>query len=206
MNRYRPRRPAQLKPGQIDLIEGGVDIAYSSELAHAGAQAVVPLPTAQAVPEEVIARVSLLIDEEGVDALADFWAESPAETLPGILWRGFLLREWIRRDFSDAERRFAAASAFFATADPQRISLVPRPETVKAQWDEVFKGNFRGDFAEVLRISARFTDFTATVAPIWITEDTHPLATEVTRRNMAMLRTAREFKAAGEMLTAGNLE
>jgi len=34
----------------------------------------------------------------GSAAIAELWADSPATTLPGTLWRLFLVREWIRRD------------------------------------------------------------------------------------------------------------
>lgn len=67
----------------------------------------------------------------------------------------------------------------------------------------MFEGNYRGDFADVLRSSARFTDFIGRVQPAWIIDDEHELATEVTRRDTAMLRVSQDFQAAGQTLTKG---
>lgn len=202
---YKPRRPAQLEPEQIELIEGGVDTAFSSELAHIAAQAVVPLRTNQELDPETLLRVQTLINEEGIDTLAEAWVNSPESSLPGILWRGYLLREWIRRYPQEVTVRFAAATQHFTETDPNRISLILLPEGVQSLWDEVFLGNFTGDFQNVLRASARFLDFIGSLAPAWITDDEHPLATIVTRRDTALLRTAQEFYSAGEALVKNNL-
>lgn len=205
MTQYKPRRPAQLELEQIELIEGGVDTAVSSELAHTAAQAVVPLKTSHELDSEIISRVQTLIAEEGIDTLAEAWVTSPETSLPGILWRGYLLREWIRRYSEDVTLRFAGAAKHFKEIDPQRLELVLNPERVQLLWDEVFRGNFTGDFCNVLRASARFLDFIGSLAPIWIADDEHPLATVVTRRDTALLRTAQEFRGAGEALVKNNL-
>jgi len=41
---------------------------------------------------------------------------------------------------------------------------------------------------------------------VWIEADTHPLATEVTRRDSALLATAREFFVAATLVEQGRLE
>ncbi|MDP9806583.1 hypothetical protein J2S70_001165 [Trueperella bonasi] len=201
----QPRRPAQLKPEQIDMIEGEVDTATSSELAHTSAQAIVPMGSGRQEDVEVLERVQALIREEGVDVLAESWVNSPEDSLPGVLWRGFLLAEWIRRFPEEAEVRHAAAQKVASESAPEKLDQVCPPRDVRAKWDEVFKGNFRGDFADVLRSSARFTDFLGHVQPSWITDDDHELATEVTRRDTAMLRVSEEFHIAGERLVKGRL-
>lgn len=205
MNAKQPRRPAQLKPEQVELIEGEIDTAVNSDLAHTSAQAVVPLEGQHREDPEVMERVLTLIDSEGIDVLAETWVRSPEESLPGILWRGYLLSEWIRRYPDDVKMRFEAAKE--ALDDhPDKLDLVRDPNEVRELWDEVFKGNFHGDFAEVLRSSARLTDFLGSVAPVWINDEDHPLATEVTRRDTAMIRTSEDFRAAGEALVAGTLQ
>ncbi|MBM7824204.1 hypothetical protein JOD55_000031 [Arcanobacterium pluranimalium] len=210
MSTYKPRRPAQLKPEQVELIAGNADTAANSELSHTTAQAVVPLGQHPMADADVIVRVKTLIVAEGIDVIAQSWADAPAESLPGILWRGYLLREWIRR-FPDVVReRLAAARLFAHEQDTAKLKanseLVPGYEDVLALWDEVFRGDFRGDFANVLRSSARFTDFLAHVEPAWIDDDAHPLATYVTRRDTAMRHTAQEFFNSGELLIKGSLE
>ncbi|VEI13600.1 hypothetical protein [Trueperella bialowiezensis] len=201
----KPRRPAQLKPEQIELIEGGADTAATSELANTSAQAIVPLGVERREDDDVIARVLELIREEGIDVIAESWVDSPEDSLPGTLWRGFLLAEWVRRYPDEVELRFAAAKQAAQEHDPEKIDQVLTPREVRAKWDEVLKGDFRGDFADVLRTSARFTDFIGRVQPGWIGDDEHPLATEVTRRDTAMLRVSKDFQAAGERLVKGML-
>ena len=204
MHEYKPRRPYQLKPEQIELIEGSADIAQSSELAHTTATVVVPLPGEPPLDAGVAERVQALLEAEGIDTLAEPWVPMPPDSLPGVLWRGYLLREWVRRFTADAEQRFAAAQQAGA-GDAETAKLVSPPARVKELWDGVFKGGFTGDFAAVLRESARLTDFLGQLVPEWISEDAHPLATAVTRRATAMLRTAEEFRAAGELLVKGQL-
>lgn len=201
-----PRRPAQLRPEQIELIEGESDTATNSELAHTSAQAVVPLGQRHSQDEEVIERVRKLIETDGVDVLAESWVDSPDDSLPGILWRGYLLREWIRRYPEEAQSRYAAAREAFRDSEPEKLEQVEEPTKVREMWDEVLKGNFRGDFEEVMRVSARFTDFIGRLQPVWIANESHPLATEVTLRDTAMLQTAGEFRNVGERLARGILE
>lgn len=199
-----PRRPAQLKPEQIELIEGDADTAATSELAHTSAQAIVPLGESQ--EPEVVERVLALIAEEGIDTIVESWVNSPEDSLPGVLWRGFLLSEWIRRYPGEAQERFAAARQVLGAEEPDKLDQVLSPRDVRAKWEDVFRGNFAGDFADVLRASARFTDFIGRVQPAWISDDAHPMATEVTRRDTAMIRTAEEFRGAGERLVKGQLD
>ena len=201
-----PRRPAQLKPEQVEMIEGGADTAATSELAHTSAQAIVPVGRVHEEDPEVRDRVLALIADEGVDTIAESWVSSPEESLPGVLWRGFLLAEWVRRFPQEAEERYGAARLAVGEEEPEKLEQVATPREVRALWDEVFKGNFTGDFAAVLRASARLTDFLGRVQPTWIASDDHPLATEVTRRDTAMLRTAEEFRLAGERLLRGALD
>lgn len=205
MSGYKPRRPAQLKPEQIELIQGDTNIADNSELAHASAQAVVPLSAIHALESEAIERVQELIKTEGVDLLAESWVNSPATSLPGILWRGYLLFEWIRRFGAEVNKRYHASCEYFSDTEPEKLDLVLSPDVLKNIWAEVFIGDYRGDFAVVLRDSARFTDFLGMLVPEWIKDESHPLATAITLRDTAMLRVSQEFREAGELLLAGKL-
>lgn len=205
MNANKPRRPAQIEVEQLENIEGEADTAVNSELAHTTAQVVVPLGFRQAEEDpEVVERVLGVIRDEGIDVLAESWVRSPEESLPGILWRGFLLREWIRRFPEEAHARFEASKA--VTEDAERIDATPSPADVLAEWNKVFEGDYKGEFADVLRDSARLTNFLGSVEPVWIADDEHPLATSVTRRDTALLSTSVEFRNAGELLERGTLD
>ncbi len=206
----KPRRPAQLDDAQIEAIEGDSDVAYNSELAHTSAQALVSMGHHHSEDDpSVRERILTLAAEEGIDVIAEAWVRSPEDTLPGALWRGYLLREWIRRYSGEVEERFEAARLVFEREGEEgyaRISSTLRPEAVRELWESVFAGGFAGQLAEVLGQSARFLGFLAAIEVIWISDDDHPLATEVTRRDEALIRTAKELAVAAQLAGKDALE
>ena len=192
MNR-KPRRPAQLDDAQIEAIEGEADVAYNSELAHTSAQALLPM--------------GRHFRETDRDAVAESWVRSPEDSLPGILWRGYLLREWIRRESDDVARRFeAVVTALRGRGDAGEANSIPKPGAIRQEWDLVLAGAYEGDFAALLESSATFARHLGEIEAVWIEADTHPLATEVTRRDSALLATAREFFVAATLVEQGRLE
>ena len=206
----RPRRPAQLDDEQIEAIEGESDVAYNSELAHTSAQALVPLGRIYAEQDdEAVKRIIALVDDEGVDVLAEVWVRSPEDPLPGILWRGYLLREWIRREGRTVGRRFDAVAEIMRSQGGDgelKISMTPKPGTVLQEWNSVLAGTFEGSFEDVLTDSARLTDFLGQVDASWIDSDSDRLATDVTRRDRALLETSAEFRDAANLVNSGLLE
>ena len=97
-------RPARLDPEAAEQIEGSADTAVASELAHRAAQALIGGFPGTEDGDDPITRSSIVtaVATNGVDDIAELWADSPATTLPGALWRLFLVREWIRRDPSSS--------------------------------------------------------------------------------------------------------
>ena len=189
----QPRRPAQLEDAQIEAIEGDADVAYNSELAHTSAQALMPMGTHfRERDRALVARILDLVDEEGVDVVAETWVRSPENSL----------REWIRRDKDAAARRYEAAKAAAEGAEAE----LPKPGALRQEWDLVLAGSYEGDFAELLDRSARLAATLGGVESVWIAEDSDPLATEVTRRRDAFASTAREFEAAAGLVREGRLE
>lgn len=206
----RPRRPAQLDDEQIEAIEGEADVAYNSDLAHTSAQALVSLGRNHAgQDEEAIKRIIALVDDEGVDVLAEIWVRSPEDTLPGILWRGYLLREWIRREGRSVADRYEAVVALLREHGEDgvlKVSMTPKPGTVLQEWNSVLAGTFEGSFEDVLTDSARLTNFLGELDPVWIAQDEDSLATSVTRRDRALIETAKEFRHAASLTASGMLE
>lgn len=200
----RPRRPAQIDPEQVEYLTGEPDPAFSSELAHASAQALLPTGDRQAVEPEVRDRILALVEDEGVDGIAESWVRAPADTLPGALWRGYLVREWIRREPDEVARRYGAAVKIAEEAE-----LEGRPSTpaaIKQGWDRVLAGKGYDDFAALLRNTAEFADVIGGLEAVWIASDRHELATEVTRRDEALLATARELALASKAYSEGVLD
>lgn len=206
----KPRRPAQLDDAQIEAIEGAADVAYNSEIAHTSAQALLKMGRHFREDDpEVTARVIKLVDEEGVDVIAESWVNSPEDSLPGILWRGYLLREWIRKESDSVAVRYRAAQTLMETGEQEdrcRFASVPKPGVLRQEWDLVLNGTYEGDVPELLAGSARFLSVLGEVDSVWIASDSHPLATRVTRRDSAFSVTAKEFAKAAKLAAAGELE
>ena len=107
--------------------------------------------------EEVVARVIRLAETEGLEALADLWAGSPADSLAGCLWRLYLLRTWVyadpaaaAREFDAGRRRSPVHEVVAGVVDP------PGPDEVRHLADLVLRGVARGDFADTLWRAAAF--------------------------------------------------
>src|SRR5690625_2760462 len=98
MEQRKPRRPAMLDDQTAERIVGDVDPALRSQAAHTTAAVLVQRGRAGAEDPELVARLVALVDTEGLDTVAELWSQSPPRTLPGALWRLYLMREWIRRD------------------------------------------------------------------------------------------------------------
>lgn len=218
-------RPARLDPEVAESIEGAADVAATSELAHRTAQLLVGADApshAPATGEEPLAitRAGVVaVAAQGVDEVAELWADSPAGTLPGTLWRLFLLREWIRRDLDLVSRRYATVVDLSGQQEdaPELARLhtaltearrAPAPEQVRAQIDTVLRGQSQGvqALAPVCLLAAGFLRALATGSQdTWIDDDADDLADHVTRRDSALLSTAQELVDAAHRAQAGTL-
>jgi hypothetical protein len=112
---------------------------------------------------EIADRVLHLADTEGLEAIAEVWADRPADTIAGCLWRLYLLRSWVYADPAGVAREFEAGRARAAVdgvvagvADP------PGPDELRDMVDQVLRGIAASDFADVLLRAAAFARVVAT--------------------------------------------
>jgi len=239
-------RPARLDPETAESIEGAADTASSSELAHRAAQALIggrpsagghsgdPDVSSDAGASDDLGEwitrpgVVAAVASHGVDTVAELWADSPATTLPGTLWRLFLVREWIRRDPALVARRYATVidlSALSADADGTdstdggalsrfeaaraEARPVPSPEDLRAALDRVLAGQTADvvSLTPILRTTAAFLRALAVGSDaVWIDDDADELADRVTRRDSALLATAAELAEASRRAASGRLD
>lgn len=106
---------------------------------------------------EITARLVSLADQQGLEVIAELWAESPARSLPGALWRLYALRAATQQD---PER---IAVYFKAGKDTAQVSHVvagvaepPGADELKMMTDAILSGAFDGDFDVALERSAAF--------------------------------------------------
>jgi hypothetical protein len=137
-------------------MEDTVDPAELAAAGHRTAQALVRGPRAGA-DADLVARVVQLADTEGLGTLADLWSHAPPDTLPGTLWRLYLLRTWVHRDPVRAAQEFAAGRAY-APVHEVLAGVVepPGPDEVLDMVDAVLRGIVGTDFDVTLDRAAAF--------------------------------------------------
>ena len=205
----KPRRPARLSPADADAIQGDIDPALRSEVAHTSAQAFVRGGRARPDPE-IVERLVHVVETEGLDEIAALWSGSPADTLPGALWRLYLLREWVRADPVTVADRYGQAVAAVPVHNAVAGVVTPTgPKDVLVLADAVLSGVFAGDLAVALERGAAFcrvlavgTTYDADRADF--AED--DLATRMTMRASGLVRTAEELENAAALWRAGRLD
>lgn len=204
-----PRRPAMLDPRAADELPGDSDPALRSEIAHTTAGAIVHRARASEDPA-VVERLVRLVEAEGLDELAALWADSPPGTLPGALWRLYVLREWVRRDPATvAERYRSGAGTAQVPGVVAGVAMPPGPDDVRTVADAVLSGVFAGDLAVALERGAAFCRVLSTGAAFDAdgVEDLDPDgARRLTRGASSLIRTAEELELAADLWRRGRLD
>ena len=214
-------RPARLDPEAAEQIEGSTDTAVASELAHRAAQALIGSFPGTDSDDDPITRSGVVaaVATNGIDDIAELWADSPATTLPGTLWRLFLVREWIRRDPELVARRYATVVDLTGADDAATARLeaalggaraVLAPTDLRERLDAVLAGGVEDSVTEIAPLLTATADFLRALAagsnPVWIEDDADELADHVTRRDSALLATADELTDSARRATAGLLD
>jgi hypothetical protein len=198
-----------LDPREAEELPGSVDPALRDEVAHTTARAVVHRARAAEDPE-VVARLVQLVEREGLDVVASLWADAAPVTLPGALWRLYVLREWVRRDAHTIGLRYRLGVD--AAPVHEVVAGVPRPpapEDLRALADQVLSGVYAGDLAVALERAASFCRILATGAAFDADarEVADPAgATRMTRGAADLQRTAHELEQAAALWRADRLD
>ena len=147
------RRPAEL----FDRLYSAEDPAEVSRAAHSTAHAL--LARARTDPDgTVVDRLVAFTDQHGIDDIAELWSRSPAKSLPGALWRLYLLQLMIHDDPRTAALLYERGRAELASADDV-VAGAPSPagpEELVELVDTIMRGLFEGDFAVALDRAAAF--------------------------------------------------
>lgn len=203
------RRPAMLDAGFAAAIPGGLDPARRDEVAHLTAQAIVSQGRAATDPE-VVKRLIHLVDDEGIEAVASLWADAPAISLPGALWRLYALRLWTGHDP-------AAAVVWYRLGEPAApvrhavvgVAEPPTPEHLLQLVDEVLSGVYRGDLAGALERAGAYARVLATGMALDADNrdlTDHSQGSAITKSAANLQRTAHELEQAAGQYRQGILE
>jgi hypothetical protein len=157
-DRANPRRPAFFTPMSMDSRGGpeSLDPARVTEVAHETAAVIVKTGRALHDPQ-LTSKLVALVDDLGLSTIAELWADRPARSLPGALWRLYVLREWVCRDPVSASADYTAGIPF---ADvPHVVAGVaepPGPAELRELTDAILTGVFDGDLAIALERASAF--------------------------------------------------
>ncbi|MEO7588713.1 MAG: hypothetical protein ABIS84_11890 [Arachnia sp.] len=151
----KPRRPTLRDSAALDVMAGGTDPIAQLHAAHETAAVLLGVGRAGSDPQ-VTRRLMAVVDEVGITTLADLWATRPARSLPGVLYRLYVMREWVMADLDAAAREYAAGVHYsepnhaVAGADPTG------PDEVRSVIDDILRGVFDGDFGLAMERAAAF--------------------------------------------------
>ena len=208
-DRANPRRPAFFSPVSMDSRGGpqSLDPAQVTEVAHETAAVIVRTGRAARDPQ-LTSRLVALVDDLGLSTVAELWADRPARTLPGALWRLYALREWVCRDAVGASADYAAGIRF---ADvPHVVAGVaepPGPVEMLELTDAILTGVFEADLAIALERASGFCRVVA-AGRVQRANDSDTNTSDVhdqlwgsaqTRRAASLLTTADDLEACARL-------
>ena len=203
-------KPTQYSNEKFDEYVGGEDPAHIMRLAHDTAAALVA--RARTTDDEaVIDRLVAYTDEHGLDAVAELWGRSSPRSLPGALWRIYLVRLLIRQDPTGTSFLFQRGAEVLTTIDTlvAGAPLPTGPDEITALADQILRGLFRGDFATALDRAAAFSRVEAAGCAS-VADDADVVndarASELTTRSLRFTQLAEEFAACARLQRAGSLE
>jgi hypothetical protein len=205
----RPHKPLPFAPADFEPFAGGTDPARVSEAAHLAARALVNNGRESNDPE-ITKRLVKLADKQGLEAIAEMWAASPARSLPGALWRLYALRAATLQDpegisvfFRAGQHKAQVANAVAGVAEP------PGAQEITTMADAILSGAFDGDFDVALERSAAFCRVVALGQAIVANdrEAAHPEhASVLTKKAHQLVRTAEDLEGAAAAWRNGELD
>jgi len=203
-------KPTQYSGDKFDTFEGGEDPAQILRVARDTAHALVSRARESDDPE-VIERLVAYTDAHGIDAVAELWARASPRSLPGALWRIYLVRVLIRQDAAGTSYLFQRGTEVLSTIDAlvAGAPMPTGPDEITELADQILRGLFRGDFAVALDRAASFCRIMAAgcTSVADDSEGTEPeRATELTTRASRWAITGEEFTACARLYRAGGLD
>ncbi|RFA13804.1 DNA-directed RNA polymerase subunit beta [Subtercola boreus] len=206
----KPHKPTLFAGSTFEAFQGGEDPAHISRLAHDTAAALLSRVRADPDPG-VIDRLIAYTDVNGIDAIAELWSRASARSLPGALWRIYLLRALTRQDPEQSSFVFQRGAELSSTIDPvvAGASTPTGPEEITALADQILRGLFEGDFAVALDRAAAFCRLMASGCAS-LADDAEALdparASELTTRALRFQSIAAELAACATLWRRESLD
>ncbi len=203
-------KPTLFAGNRFEGYLGGDDPADVSRVAHETANALLSRVRENPDPG-VIERLVAYTDENGVDAIAELWANASPRSLPGALWRIYLLRLLVKQDPHGTSLLYQRGVDVATTIDPLIAGgqTPTGPDEITALADTILRGLFVGDFSIALdRAGAFGRVMSAGCASVADDMDAaHPeRSTELTARALRFHQLAAELSACARLWRSGSLD
>lgn len=151
------RRPVTQPSAEFDWIIGSDEPGAAHRLAQETSWALLDRVRSVADPE-VVERVIGMASGEGIDDIAELWADAGVHSLAGQLWRMYLLRRIVEADPEGTAELFRLGHAVSRTIDPvvAGVSEPVSPESIAGLCDTILRGVFSGDLAVAMERASSY--------------------------------------------------
>ncbi|CAI8287134.1 MAG: Uncharacterised protein [Cellulomonadaceae bacterium TMED98] len=154
-------KPVRMSSAHLELIDAPDDMLWERhperalELAHDTAQMVVDHNLSKEAGKTVD-RLKEFVDAEGIETLAELWAPAEPSSLPGALWRLFVMRQHLSSRPDVLADLVERGLAQLSTIDPV---IVGAQEPVSADGvleivNQILEGTFSGNLSSALERAA----------------------------------------------------
>lgn len=196
-------KPVRRPTDELDRLFGAHDPAEATRVAHSTAAAL--LSRVRADPDAAtLDRLVAFTRTHGIDDIAELWSRAPARSLPGALWRLYLLQLMIHDDPHTAALLYERGRVEIGSVDPVIAGApVPAgPDELIALVDRILRGVFEGDFAVALERAASFSRVEASGAT-HLADDYEPTeperSSDLTRRALRLATYAGDLSACAAL-------
>jgi len=203
-------KPTQYSGDKFDTFVGGEDPAQISRVAHDTALAL--LSRVRDNPESaIVERLVAFTDQHGIDAVAELWSRANPRSLPGALWRIYLVRALVRQDPTGTSFLYQRGVEVATSIDPvvAGATAPTGPEEITTLADQILRGLFQGDFAVALDRAAAFCRIMA-LGSSSVADDSDSTsperASELTTRALRFSTTANEFVSCARLWRTDSLD
>lgn len=203
-------RPTRFPNERFEAYQGADDPAALSRAAHDTASALLSRVRASG-ETEVLDRLTAFTDEHGIDTVAELWAHATAHSLPGTLWRLYVIRGLITQDANSTAYIFRRGLEEDTTIDTAVAgpSIPTGPDEIQSLVDEILRGVFAGDFNVALDRAAAYCRIMARGCTALA--DSHDVAEPeraalLTRRALRYSQYSEDFLASGKLWRHGELD
>ena len=196
---------SRMEAAITDPAELVMDPADVSAIAHATAAAL--LSRGQSSDDARIREALVrFADEHGLDTLAELWSRAHPLSLPGALWRLYLVRAVVHHNPLDTTQLFQRGVDDLPTID---VVVAGAPDPLSAEdfsgvLDDILMGAFDGDLAHALeRASAVATAVSAGAISLALADDRE--ASYLTSRSLTWSVIAQELEGCASRARKGTL-